>query len=61
MKTLTLALLITFSTLTAARAEWEILDVGMPAQIKSATATTTTQPTTPSTAPVVAERQTQKK
>lgn len=51
MKALTLALLITFSTLTGARAEWEIYDAGMPAQIKSVTAMTSTQPVGPSITP----------
>jgi hypothetical protein len=57
MKTLSLALLIAFSTLTAAHAEWEILDPGMPAATKSAPVTTATQPVNPSTTPVVAQRQ----
>jgi hypothetical protein len=56
MKILALALLIAFSTLTAARAEWEILDPGMSAQTKSAPVATTTQPANPSTSPVVAKR-----
>jgi hypothetical protein len=46
MKTLTLALLIAFSTFTAAHAEWEILDPGMSAATKSAPVATT-QPVNP--------------
>ena len=57
MKTLTLTMLIAFSTFTAARAEWEILDPGMPAATKSAPMTTATQPANPSTTPVVVQRQ----
>jgi hypothetical protein len=56
MKTLALALLIAFSTLTAAHAEWEILDVGMSAQTQSAPVATTTQPANPAISPVVARR-----
>jgi hypothetical protein len=59
MKALTLALLIAFSTLTAAHAEWEILDGGMSAQSKSATVAPATQPVNSSSSPVVAQRQTQ--
>lgn len=60
MKTVILGLLITFSTSTAAPAEWEIYDIGMPAQIAAA-AVTMTQPANPSsTNPVVAVHQTQK-
>jgi hypothetical protein len=73
MKTLTLALLIAFSTFTAAHAEWEMYDIGMPAQIKQAQAysapvqtvtqpaSPSTQPVNPSTTPVVAQQRTQQK
>jgi hypothetical protein len=51
------ALLLSLSSFTAAHAEWEILDPGMPGWTPLAASTTSIAPATSTASPSIAQRQ----